>query len=199
MDTIIFLLILFVIIPIIMIVQHLNGKEDSKDTKLTEKVGKAVGIYAKGVAQEVSGLAQAITESDESSGKRRFKHSIRLDIEKAISGSWFYKRDELLKLYDENSLRKYGISSEEWKNVVYEAYAIGEVSRKCEFNGALLKNDPQSNQKHYEGTEWDDGTALREALNYLGIPKDDWIKWGYATLSMYEVGRDIEKFMEKFK
>ena len=199
METMLFLFFLFVIVPIIMIVQGQSQNDNNKDIKLSEKIGKSVSTYAHGVASEVSKLAQSITESDESKDKRKQIQLIHLYIEEAASGQTFYKRDELLDLYNDDSLKCFGISKKDWQNVITKAFAIGEISKKCVYKGKVNKNIPDWNKEAYFGTDWDNGKALRDALDYLGISKEDWIKWGYATLSMYEVNNEIDEFLAKIK
>lgn len=199
METVIFLIFLFVLVPIILIIQNQGKREENKSINIKEKVGNAVGTYAFGVAQEISGLARSITESDETRDRRKIIQLIHLYINKAMSGNSFYNKEDLMDMYNDEALKPFHVTAKEWQSVITKSFAIGEITKKCVYKGVVQKNFPNINKSNYEGDEFDDGQNLRDALAELGIPKDDWIKWGYSTLSMYEVVREIESFWEKIK
>lgn len=199
MEGIITIVFIFVIVPIIYVFLEQKGKKEYKDDNIQERVGKAVGTYFHGVADEVSNMALSITESEESKQKRLQTFSIHTCVERAISGQSNYKKDELLEKFDDEQLKRYNVTAEEWKKVITKSFAIGEIVKKCVFNGKVLSNNPRMNELTYEGSKYDDGSTFRNALAYLGIPKEDWIKWGYATLAMYEVSKEIDSFLEKIK
>ena len=200
-EEIIFLVILFVILPIYLIYQDQNEEKDNKGKKktgVTERIGEATKTYANGVAKEVSNLVTSLTESDETRDRKNLIWRVQTYITQAMTGSYYSDKSRLYD-YDYKVKEAFGVDEEEWKRIVDKSLAIGELYKTCHFNGELKKNDPKWNLMYYNGNEYDDGQSLRDALNYLGIPKDDWIKWGFATISMYESVEEIDVFLCKIK
>lgn len=195
MDTgsIITLLCLFVLLPIYLIVQ-----DDKSGKKKSEKYGDAVGKYASSISDAISSFAKDVTESSETKRKHSFQMTLLSHIEYLTNNPWITPNDEYNS--DPNiikALEFFGVDIVEYKKALLHAWAIGEIKECSSWgfgkNKEVCSNNPAMNEHALKN----DTGKLKTALDVFKIANQDWIKYGFTTLQMYEADKLINSIVKR--
>ena len=195
-----------IIIGIIVFFIYLLAQDSNKESR-KERYGEAIGQLASMTAESIASAAHSLTEPADKKKIRLAKEELAdrngqlyrfnsyCDTEYLQSK---FKVDERLK----SALTTLGLSEERWEQIAKKLFYLGVLQKQSRDCSDYSKKNSKSIREHML-TDWANNPILKyaaiylnEAFNYFNIEKDEWIEYGDAVISMYNLteDKDLEEF-----
>ena len=183
--------LLFGILFILVIVIVGLASESKKKTR-KERYGEAVSTLTKATADSIDSLSKKVDRLTESKEERERKDALEtvrwwsLRVLNSVSSPKDIETELKIGYKLGIALKTLNISEQEWKRVGREIYYIGQIMlRSRSFDGKKSTSEDRQYVINSWSLEMIEG--LLEGLDYFGISKDEWIKYGDTVLDMYNI------------